>query len=170
MGKDLREDLYICDLYQIDKSAGYLKKNDLFLELKFGWVGVKKIDTIIATKKKFKSKYGLTEVLTDIPFDTIYRVYKNGIPNRDNLLYDGNKKEYDIFIVVRDRRHLISLDEINAYYNKHRDVEEYKNNLIKIINEGQENHINKKKQEKKEQDYINSEVNNKLYKRRSKKL
>ncbi|MEE3343758.1 MAG: hypothetical protein VZS44_06690 [Bacilli bacterium] len=170
MGKDLREDLYICDLYQIDESAGYLKKNNLFLELYCGWVGVKKIDTIIAAKKKFKSKYGLTEVLTDIPFDTLYRVYKNGIPNRENLSYDGNKEEYDTFIIVRDRRDLISLDEINNYCDEHPDIEKYKNQLIELLNQGKENHINKKKQEKKEQDYINSEVNNKLYKRRSKKF
>ena len=171
MNKNLLDEFYFCDLYQVDSHKGYIEKEDFHskyslsanmdVELPF----CNKVGIVLVKRSKL-FKYNLREVFTGVPLDTIYENYNRMVSNDwYNYTIKGIKKEYNTFTIVPHKRTRITLDQINKYCEDHSNVEEYKNRLTELINKGEENHINKKQEEKECLENINSEVNKKLFKR-----
>ena len=170
MSKNVLDSLYICDLYQIDEDTGYIERDELYN--KYGISDkldhlpfCKKIGRVIV-KKSSIFKYNLREVLTGVPLETVYEDYNSSV-RCDWYTYTakGNKKEYDTFILIGSLDRKVSLNDINTYCDEHSNTEEYRKELISLINRGKENHAKKKHDEKQENDRVNSIAYQKLYRK-----
>ncbi|MEE3343759.1 MAG: hypothetical protein VZS44_06695 [Bacilli bacterium] len=169
MKKNILDDLYICNLYQVDKEVGYLSKN----ELKKGIIcneHVNKIGTVIV-KKSNLSKYRLKEILTNVPIDTLYTIYDEF---NEQYKFCGNSREYNTFIYLdiydeskyNKKYYKVTEDDFDYYFDKHSDVKEYRNELLELLKQGKSNHDKMKHQnylKKQEEDRAESEENNRIY-------
>ena len=147
---NLLDNFLLCNLYQVKEDIGYIDcyvikgkywiRSDYLLNENFD-----KVSSVIVKKNKVsksKSKYNLKEIITGTPIDTLYEISAPGIS-----IPDGKKSEYDTFILVSTVNHDIKIEELERYLEEHKDVEKYRNELKELLNNGSNNHSNKKKAE-----------------------
>ncbi|MEE3343760.1 MAG: hypothetical protein VZS44_06700 [Bacilli bacterium] len=174
MGKNILDDLYICDLYQVDKEIGYLTKGKIGIAMgrEAGKKYIKKVGTVIVKKSKLHP-FRLKEILTNVPIDTIYEDFR--------YKTYGWKKEYNTFIYldpyILDTYYVkVTEDDFYSYCDEHPDTEKYRNELIELLNHGKENHdkmkhvnyLKKQEEEKTElerKNRIKSKIKERTYKR-----
>lgn len=150
--KKTLDNLLLCDLYQVKEDIGYIDcyvikekywiRSDYLLNENFDKVSSVIVKKNKVSKSKSKSKYNLKEIITGTPIDTLYEISAPGIS-----IPDGKKSEYDTFILVPTVNHDIKIEELERYLEEHKDVEKYRNELKELLNNGSNNHSNKKKAE-----------------------
>ena len=153
MKKEMFDLYYRCNLYQADSSKGYLDRR--VVSHKYSAVkgleeveGIQKIGTVIVRKNPF-CKYQLREVLTGVPFDTLYEDANGLSPvGSSNHTLKGNKKEYHTFIVV-PKYNASNIPTVyrERYEEEHRDVEAYQQQLLELIANGVVQYVAKKSDE-----------------------
>ena len=168
MSKSLLDRLYVCNLFQVKASKGYVRKEDL--HSKYGIINASVMSHCyelgsIIVKKSIIFPYSLEEVITGISFDTIYEVYN---PYERCAWYEytvkGGKKEYDTFILVLRNP---TKKDIDDYYSLHSDAEEYKSELMSLISSGKNNHLSVKNDEKEKKSAENDYIYRKVFSRKS---
>ena len=148
--KKTLDNLILCDLYQVKEDIGYIDCHEF--HGKYGieldrYYSINKIGSVIVYKSK-RFRYNLKEIITGIPIDTLYEKYKgNAWNNSYDYIVDGKKSEYDTFLLVPITKHDIKIEELERYLEEHKDVEKYRNELKELLNNGSNNHSNKKKAE-----------------------
>ena len=158
MSKNLLDELYICDLFQVDQEKGYVDKSELHWNYSIGFM----LDDLydyklgsVIVKKSNLYKYNLREILTGVPIDTIYENYNKVAHNFSySHTVKGNKKKYHTFILVDPTNKEVNIDDIYKYCLDHSNNEDYKNYLTELIDKGSKNYNNIRMKEEKKEKFI----------------
>lgn len=149
---NLLDNFLLCNLYQVKEDIGYIDCNEIYHKDSIASrlrddASFNKIGSVIV-KKSEVFKYNLKEIVTGTPIDTLYEKYESNIwYDWYNYRVNGKKSEYDTFILVPITKHDIKIEELERYLEEHKDVEKYRNELKELLNNGSNNHSNKKKAE-----------------------